>query len=181
MKKRYLILAVLAIAMVLSASIGTAIAYFTTYTDARGGYVIHMKYETEIHEDVEAGVKKITITNNPNTGTETGTYPVFVRVRIWSGSDTNIDSVSGTDWLTTTPDSTNAIRYRNALYTGETTSALEVKISEVQGAGVRPGDPVDVVITYESVPAVFLPNGDPDLDTAWANATAIRPIETIRG
>lgn len=175
MKKKYLILAVLAIAMVLSASIGTAIAYFTTYADARGGYVIHMKYETEIHEDVDAGVKRITITNNPEAGTETGTYPVFVRVRIWHGSDTNIDGIAGTGWQTT-PDSTNAYRYGSALYTGQTTGPLQIDISEVKGSGVRPGDPVDVVVTYESVPAVFDAAGDPDQDTAWANAAAIHTI-----
>ena len=167
MKKRYLILAVLVIAMILSASIGTAIAYFTTYADARGGYVIHMKYETEIQEDVEAGLKSIVIKNNANEGTETGTYPVFVRVKIFSGSDTNIDSVSGTNWQTK-PDSANAYRYNNPLFTGDSTSKLEIKISEVKDAGIKPGDPVDVIITYESVPAVFNPDGTPDLDTAWA-------------
>ena len=166
MKKRYLILAVLAIAMVLSASIGTAIAYFTTYADARGGYVIHMKYETEIHEDVEAGVKTVSITNNADEGTETGTYPVFVRVRIFNGSDSKTDSVSGTGWQTT-PDPTNAYRYGSALFTGETTGSFTINISEVANAGVKPGDPVDVIVTYESVPAVFNPDGTPDLDTAW--------------
>ncbi len=39
MKKRTLILAVLAVVLVLSASIGSAVAYFTTYATARGGYV----------------------------------------------------------------------------------------------------------------------------------------------
>ena len=167
MKKRYLILAVLAIAMVLSASIGTAIAYFTTYADARGGYVIHMKYETEIHEDVEAGVKTVSITNNADDPSDIGAYPVFVRVRIFSGSDTNIDTVSGPGWQTT-PDSTNAYRYGSALYAGDPpTSGLRIEISEVKDSGIRPGDPVDVIVTYESVPSVFNPDGTPDLDTAW--------------
>ena len=172
MKKRYLILAVLAIAMVLSASIGTAIAYFSTYADARGGYVIHMKYETEIHEDVSAGLKTISITNYADDGTK-GIYPVFVRVRIWNGSDTKIDEVSGWDEK---PDTTGAYRYSSPLYTGKTTSDLVIRISEVQGAGVKPGDPVDVIVTYESVPAVFDAKGNPDLDTAWNNAAAIEPI-----
>ena len=52
MKKRTLILAVLAVVLVLSASIGSAVAYFTTYATARGGYVIHLGGRTEIEEDI---------------------------------------------------------------------------------------------------------------------------------
>ena len=48
MKKRTLILAVLAVVLVLSSGIGSAIAYFTTYATARGGYVIHLGGKTEI-------------------------------------------------------------------------------------------------------------------------------------
>ena len=61
MKKRTLILAVLAVVLVLSASIGSAVAYFTTYATARGGYVIHLGGRTEIEEDIVNNRKTVRI------------------------------------------------------------------------------------------------------------------------
>ena len=87
MKKRDAILAVLAVILVLSASIGAASAYFTSYAEARAGYVVHMGYETVIDEDVEGNVKTVRITNQAGQGTAAGTYPVFVRVKVYYGSD----------------------------------------------------------------------------------------------
>ena len=84
MKKRDAILAVLAVILVLSASIGAASAYFTSYAEARAGYVVHMGYETVIDEDVEGNVKTVRITNQAGQGTAAGTYPVFVRVKVYN-------------------------------------------------------------------------------------------------
>ena len=41
---------------------------------------------------------------------------------------------------------------------------------------IRPGDPIDVIVTYESVPAVFNADGSPDQSTAWSIASAITAI-----
>ena len=81
MKKRTLLLAVLAVILVMSSSIGSAVAYFTTYAKARGGYVIHLGGKTEITEEWLQGEKVVRITNVPASENDKGKYPVFVRAR----------------------------------------------------------------------------------------------------
>ena len=64
-------------------------------------------------------------------------------------------------------------------YTGETTGpteGLKINVSVADGAEVKAGDPIDVIVTYESVPAVFNANGSPDQSTAWSIASAITAI-----
>ena len=184
MKKNNLILAVLAIVLVLCAGIGAASAYFTTYADARGGYVIHMKYQSEIEEKVEGNVKQVTISNVADPDTEDGTYPVFVRARVFAGNDVTV-STSGTNWEA----SGDYYCYLLPLYSApegapteeSQTSTLSITVEAKANSTVRPGDPIDVLVTYESVPAVFKPDGTPDMATSWANDAAIRTIETIKG
>lgn len=176
MKRINLILAVLAVVLILCASIGAASAYFTTYADARGGYVIHMKYESEIEERVEGNVKQVTIYNNPVPGTDNGTYPVFVRARVFAGNDVNVSS-AGTNW---TP-SGDYYFYTIPLYTGDHSETLNITVTPAANSIVRPGDPIDVLVTYESVPAVFTPAGAPDMQTSWANGEATNTIATISG
>ena len=178
MKKKQYILAVLAVILVLCASIGAASAYFTTYADARGGYVVHMKYQTEIYEEFDGNTKVVKITNEPEQGTDPGTYPVFVRVKVYHGSDSSIDVQIPTDsdWSEV---EAGVYYYLSPLYTGDSTDPpLRIGVEPVPGANIRDGDPVDVIVTYESVPAVFFPNGDPDPVTAWANDSLIQTIET---
>lgn len=183
MKKRDMILAVLAVILVLSASIGAALAYFTSYAEARGGYVVHMGYETEIEENVEGNVKTIRITNTAGPGTDEGTYPVFVRVKVYHGSDCTIKVPAATNWKEENEETGSVWYYTVPLYTGETTEALEISISVAAGAEVKAGDPIDVIVTYESVPAVFNAHSEsnsddnsPDMATSWANAAEITAI-----
>ena len=178
MKKINLILAVLAVVLVLCASIGAASAYFTTYADARGGYVIHMKYESEISEDVEGNVKSVKISNYP-TGPNpvNGIYPIFVRARVFAGNDVNVAvKTDNTYWDGPTGD---YYFYTIPLFTGESSDILTITVSPATNSTVRPGDPIDVLVTYESVPAVFTPAGAPDMQTSWANGEATHTIEII--
>ena len=176
MKKINLILAVLAVVLILCASIGAASAYFTTYADARGGYVIHMKYESEIEEKVEGNVKQVTISNIAAPGTEPGTYPVFVRARVFAGNDVNAAG-AGTNWTL----SGDYYFYNVPLFTGDHTETLAITVTPAENSTVRPGDPIDVLVTYESVPAVFTATGEPDMATSWANGEATNTIATISG
>lgn len=173
MKKKHLFLAVLAIVLILSASLGTALAYFTSYAGANGGYIIHLGHETEIEETVEGNVKSVSIKNTPDPDTDDGLYPVFVRAIVYAGNDVSI-TVAGTGWH----QEDDTWYYDSALYTGESTSTLNITVEPAENAGVRPGDPIDVLITYESVPAAFTESGDPDFATAWSNAEDIVVINT---
>jgi len=173
MKNKNLFLAVLAIVLVLCASIGAASAYFTTYADAKGGYVIQMKNQTEIREEVEGNVKTVTIANISGTDTETGLYPVLVRAKVFHGSDSNIDVPDTDDWKEKEAD---VYYYQSALYTGDVSTPLTINISVAKDANVQAGDNIDIIVTCESVPAVFNADGSPDLVTAWNNISAIHEI-----
>jgi hypothetical protein len=165
MKKRTLLLAVLAVVLVLSSGIGSAIAYFTTYATARGGYVIHLGDRTEIEEQWDQGQKIVRISNVAQPGTENGQYPVFVRARAFYDSELTVSYSSdpegawqedGAYWY-----------YQTALYTGDTSGSLKIRVLAKENEKIRPGETADVIVVYESVPAVFTAEGKPDLDTAW--------------
>ena len=169
MKRKHLFPALLVIVLILIASAGAAYAYFTTYANALGGYEIHLKYETVIRESVEGTTKSIQIANNPAQGEDPGQYPVFVRVKVFNGTDSTTEFQGDTRWAETVVSPNYKIyTYPYELYTGESTSILKIKVNPVETAKVQPGDPVDVTVTYESVPAVFQPGGAPDLATAWS-------------
>ena len=170
MKKKTLFLAVLAVVLVLSSGIGTALAYFSTFADARGGYVIHLESRTEIEEKVTAATKTVTITNLAETEADIGQNPVFVRLRATTDSDGTLDyskntsavwQQSGSYWYYTQP-----------IKSGEATDpafVIDVKLNRE----LKEGEVLDVVVTYESVPALYKANGDPDPDTSWATGEII--------
>jgi len=173
MKKRTLILAFLAVLLVLSSSIGSAIAYFTTYATARGGYVIHLGGKTEIKERIVNNSKIISIRNNPEKPEDAGKYPVFVRVKAFADSDGVLD-VSSNALYPGNPDALweqdgeNCWRYRKAIYAGEETEpAFTIDVSSSRKLKPEETMILDVIVVYESVPAVFKADGSPDLATAW--------------
>ena len=64
-----------------AASVGSAYAYFTTYTEAAGGVVFSLgQMKTEIDESVEGGKKIVSVKN-------TGDYACYVRVTAFAGSE----------------------------------------------------------------------------------------------
>ncbi|MBR4472910.1 MAG: hypothetical protein IKS55_04660 [Oscillospiraceae bacterium] len=173
MKKRTLILAVLAVLLVLCSSIGSAIAYFTTFASARGGYVIQLGGKTEITERIVENRKIISIKNTPEKPEDAGKYPVFVRVKAFTDSDGVLDDSSnalypGNSDALWERDGENCWRYRKALYAGEETEpAFTIDVSSNRRLKPEETMILDVVVVYESVPAVFTDDGSPDLDTAW--------------
>lgn len=180
MKKKHLFLAALAIVLILCSSIGTAIAYFTTYTGANGGYVIHLGHKSVIH-DVYTDVKEISIQNVADSADDVGKFPIFVRALVYHGNDSIVTPQTSQNW---TPEG-NYYYYEFPLYADlaanypdpmSTTSTLKLKVDPNPAADIKPGDLVDVVVTYQSVPAVFDVDGNPDRVTAWANAAAIHTI-----
>ena len=83
------------------------------------------------------------------------------------------------NWSTSGGNGEIVCSYDLPLYTGETTGpteGLKINVSVADGAEVKAGDPIDVIVTYESVPAVFNANGSPDQSTAWSIASAITAI-----
>ena len=201
MKKRTLILAVLAVVLVLSASIGSAVAYFTTYATARGGYVIHLGGRTEIEEDIvnnrktvrifnraqsdeDIGInnrKTVRIFNRAQSDEDIGKYPVFVRVKAFTDSDGTLDYDANTGSLWQ-PRNDGYWYYQKAIYAGTSehpegavTDPFVVTIN--LNRTLKEGEELDVIVVYDSVVAVFNADGSPDLDTAWAtgNIQVVNP------
>lgn len=142
-KRRYCpgVLALAAVAVAASAGIGTAWSYFTTYTEAAGGYTIHLGDRTEITESFTEWTKHLTIANEENS------EPVYIRARAFCGSQYTI-AHSGEGW---TLGDDGYYYYGSAVPGGGTTSRLDLKIGGI------PEDPenlerFNVVVIYESTP-----------------------------
>ena len=182
MKKRTLILAVLAVVLVLSSGIGSTVAYFTTYSSARGGYVIHLGGRTEIREDISKNRKTVQIFNRAETDDDIGQHPIFVRVKAFTGSDGELSYDANTSglWLQKTD---GYWYYQKALTAGtdakpegavtDPAFIVDVKLNRE----LKEGEYLDVIVVHESVPAIFKGDGSPDLTTAWATGdiTVVNP------
>ena len=89
MNKRRLLLALLAVIMVLSVSIGPALAYFSTYTVAEGKKPIKVVPDTTINEDVASEtLKSVTVTN-------AGNAPCFVRAKAFAPTGVTLGTAGG--------------------------------------------------------------------------------------
>ena len=155
MKKMNLLLAALAVCLVLTAAIGSAWAYFTTYAVAKGGHVVelsdHRTPPPNIEERFAAWVKYVRITNNEDGET------VFVRVRAFGPEkypltylDENNNWTFGSDgWY----------YYNDPLPPGQRTPELQIKINDVPEKAEY-GDDFNVTVVYESIAAQTTENGD---------------------
>ena len=78
--KKPLIMAAATLALTGTLAVGSAMAYFTTYSTAGGGVKMNMGFtETVPKEDVDENGKHITIEN-------TGDYDCYIRVKALAGS-----------------------------------------------------------------------------------------------
>ena len=88
MKKHYFrtaLLTCLALVMVLGASVGESLSYFTTYVTAQGGHTIYLRnVNVWVDETVDGNTKQIVMRN-------TGEEECFVRVRVICGSLVELD------------------------------------------------------------------------------------------
>ena len=160
--KRTIFLASAACAMILAAGIGSASAYFSTYTDASGSYKISLNPSTEIHEpDIDENGKHIEVEN-------TGSTDVYVRVKAFAGGDVDLTYTPAEGNWTTTPDSEGYVYYTDAsgellpLSAGETTNTLYVGYKRTSEGKI--GDTYNVIVVYEATPVLYDENGNPYAD-----------------
>ncbi len=154
MKRRQILLTVLAVALVLSVSIGGAWAYLTARTSAKGGITVNAGPTTDITEpDVSSWVKHVVITNDEDSS------PVFVRARGYAGQLYTL-TYSGDGWT----DGGDGWWYCDeAVEPGGSTPELLVTIG---GAPADPenGQSFNVAVLYEATPAVYDASGEPAPD-----------------
>ncbi len=166
MKKKHIFLAVLAVSLIMTVSVGSAWAYFTTYVEAQGGYTLSLGDETTIEENFSSWMKSLVITS------EADSKPVYVRARAFSGdlypvtySDGEVfnqenpaveDDQERGVW---TPKADGYYYYSKILYGGGKTNELQVKIENV------PQDVTEkefnVVVVYETTPVQYKEDGTP--------------------
>ncbi len=155
LRKKSVWLAMVAIILCLGAGVGSAMAYFTTYARAEGGYTIKLGDRTEFREEFSDWTKHVVVTSNPDS------QPVYVRARAFSGSDYVLEySDESGMW---TPGEDGYYYYNGILAGGESTPELLVHISGIP-EDAEAGDSFNVVVIYETTPVLYDENGNPYAD-----------------
>ena len=175
MKKKNYFLAVLVLAVILTAGVGRAWAYFTTYAKAEGGYTIQLGDRTEIREDYEEWVKHVSISNDAES------QPVYIRARAFSGTMYKLQYLDDTGRWTLGED--GYYYYGDMVKAGESTGELLIKISSADGMdvprGEKDGDSFHVAVIYESTPVRYDTEGNPYAD--WKSVVDSGKVEGGKG
>ena len=146
-------------ALVLSAgmAVGSAMAYFTTYTTAEGGVTLELGFTTtEIEEKVVNGRKEIVLKNS-------GDFDCYVRLKAFTG-DAYRDSIAYSEpdragkW---TPGADGYYYYSDIVEAKGVTSQIDV--SFLFPDDEEPAD-FNVIIIQECTPVLFDADGDPYAD-----------------
>lgn len=170
MKKKSMILPFLAAGMILSSSIGSVWAYFTTYVEAQGGYTLSLGEETSIEESFSSWTKHVTIKADADSG------PVYVRARAYCSAYPVEYSDAGGKW---TPGSDGFYYYSDMINANEATEELLVKISDVPSDKVEQKD-FNVIVIYETTPVQYREDGSPK-DAVEIDWNAGLDITTVEG
>ena len=162
MKRKSLLLATVAAALVIAMGISPAWAYFTDTSTVQGALTINVKPSTDITEWYGARVKHVVVTNS-----EDATAPVFVRARAFAPEKMTA-TVAGASW--TGPDAQGWYEYSEIVEPGNATQELTVTLtfppvkSETAPTGAVVGDNYNVVVVYESTPVQYRADGTPYAD-----------------
>ena len=155
MKLKKVVFNLLAVVLLLGVLIPTVVppvmAYFTTYTRAKGGYTIHLTGVTTIDEEFQNWEKTVTITNKEGKD-------VFVRARGYAGSQFTL-TYSGEGW---SDGGDGWWYYGPALSAGKTANPLVIAISNLPEA--EEGDSFNVAVVYESTLVQYNADGTTKAD-----------------
>lgn len=153
MNKKSLCLAAAALTLTAGISAGTAMAYFTTYTEASGGVTLDMGFsETVPKEEFSNWTKHVSVEN-------TGDYDCFVRVKALAGAkyqDGLQYSDSDGKW---TPGEDGYYYYSDPIAPGKSSSVLDIKIDSKETE-----DSFNVVVVQESTKVLYNEDNKPYAD-----------------
>ena len=150
MKNKKLLLALLAVIMVLSVSIGPALAYFSTYTVAEGKKTVKVVPDTTITEKTRTESQKVLFVKN------SGDAPCFVRAKAFAPAGVTLGTAGGNGW--SAQNGEGFWVYGKVLMPGETTEELEIPISGIPATaneGANEGDSLNIAVVYESTTAIW--------------------------
>ena len=139
--------------MTLGLSVGTAMAYFTTYTEAAGGVELELGFtETIPHEEVTDWTKHIRIEN-------TGNYDCYVRVKVFAGELFQDSLTYGDDSGKWTPGADGYYYYSDIVPAGGMTEELRVMIDHMDAE-----QSFNVIVVQECTLVQYDGNGSPYAD-----------------
>lgn len=150
MKRKTLLLAALALVLVLGASIGQSLAYFSTYAEAKGGYVIELGDRTELKEEFSNWTKRVTVVSAEDS------EPVFIRVKAFCSSRYSLSYLDESSRWSLGDD--GYYYYSEIVPGGGSTAELQIRIGNVP-ASVKDGDSFNVIVIYESTPVRYREDG----------------------
>ena len=129
-------------------AVGSAMAYFTTYSTAGGGVTMNMGFtETVPNEKVDENGKHVTITN-------TGKYDCFVRVKAFAPVELIYNAPDG-EW---TAGADDYWYYDEVLLAGQTTKKelnITYKFPTGDSEGKNKPDEFNVVVIQECTPVLY--------------------------
>lgn len=153
MKRMQRCLLFCALLMVIGATIRPAMSYFTTYVTAKGGYVVHLQEDSEIHETA-VGLEKTVVIENTDEK-----VPVYVRAKAIASSQYTPNVTPGDNW---SEEIDGWYYYENILNPGDKTSednpllitvtTPKVPVNEKESVNF---DNINVVLVYESAPVIY--------------------------
>ena len=159
--KKTIYLTAIAAFLAVGLSVGTAMAYFTTYAVAQGGYTIHLgRTETEMEETVNLvdPRKEIKLKN-------TGDFDCFVRLKALTGDayKENMKYIEPGEEGKWTPGVDGYYYYSDVLKPEELTTQLNVSFLFPENEIEK----FNVIIIQECTPVLYEADGTPYAD--WNN------------
>ena len=164
LRLRTAVLTAVAVMLVISATMGSAWAFFTTYARARGGVTLHLGHEDHINEEFKGWEKTLDITITADSN------PVYLRARAYSDYDVSYSNSQNWtrigDWMyykkTLAPGvDKNGKKTDNSLKAAG--DELKVKINDVPKSTdptLKGGETFNVIVVYESMEVQYDSDGN---------------------
>lgn len=160
--KKTICLAAAALLLTTGLSVGTAMAYFTTYAEASGGVTLKLGSTTTIpDEEVSNWTKHVVIEN-------TGYYDCYVRIKAFAGDkykDGLVYSDGSGKW---SPGANGYWYYSDIVPAGGSTGEIQIKIDNMETE-----TDFNVIVVQECAKVQYNENGEPYPSNDEANWTVI--------
>lgn len=148
-----------AVMLVMSASMGAAWAFFTTYTAAKGGMVLHLGHEEKVKESYQNWKKTIDIQSTEDS------RPVYIRARGYYAGEGELTYSSSGNWES----SGDWMYYKGTLSPGKslasTDDELVVEIPVPQNE--KDKDTFNVIVVYETMEVLYGTNPSSSAPLSW--------------
>ena len=157
LSKKTICLAAAAVALTGTLAVGSAYAYFTTYSEAKGNVVFQMgETQTKPHEEVKEGKKIVSIEN-------TGDYDCYIRVKAYAGNNYNLSYADGGSgkWY---DGGDGYWYYKDILEAGSTSETVLVNIPKELLEDITDEKDLNVIVIQECTPVQYDDDGEPYAD-----------------